>query len=90
MFGNAQITLTQIANGWLVILPYVEPDYDNEYEIRKQMRIALDESQKDPLLSELMDEPPTHKKKSIFDLKQSRTHFFTTFLNALEFLNTIK
>lgn len=102
MFGEATITLNQIANGWLVNLPYqpeIQPSVDeilgfNEQAVRKFTSIQMDELNKDHVLERLKGEEdpqkfeiPKPKPQPLNTLKNDRLHFFKTYKEALKFID---
>lgn len=105
MFEHNTIQISQIANGWLVTMPYVPEAYAvptvmgvPEEDIRKAMRIQLEESQRDPLLGNLQrDKEPDVEAQfeamlqrqappKLIDLKNKQQHFFHNFNDALKFI----
>ena len=66
MFENNTITISQIKNGFLVTLPYIPEEHDEEAFVRRLTRASLEEQSKDPELAKLMAEQFTLKHSQSF------------------------
>lgn len=97
-YSEIQITIEQIANGWMVILPF-QPVMDNgnfeEDMIRRQAKIFKEElHDTDPVLSRIKEEqyalsgnPEPANSMPLKDMKNDRIYMFKELDEALTFLS---
>jgi len=96
MFQKQPITISQVSNGWIVVLPrsyqHPVPVVSND-QIRLMARTMMDEAEKDPLLSEIKaDSEPAElnisEETEEFEMdKENNIHIFKTFPEVISFLN---
>lgn len=95
MFQQNQITITQVANGWMVVLPYrqtvLASPFDEEAHIRRQARIMRDEFEEDYFLKDIQDkaavaELPKFKEIPLKELKEKNISVFKTFAEVMDYL----
>ena len=95
MYSAQDITIRQVSNGWMVVIP-IQPEPINYAEIiRAQARVVKDEMNGDDLLKQLqsksMDEPVEDifaSPSSLSDLKDESISIFKTFDEVLAFLKS--
>ncbi len=99
MFTHNQITITQVNNGWMVVLPIIgghfgSPSFmyeTDEASLRRSARIMRDEMHGDPVLRDIQDQDmdiPTPKQPKLSDIKDKNISIFKTFEEVLEFLKS--
>lgn len=102
MFSENEIRISQIANGWQVILPHrpmraiasLDGPFRSEMAIRREARIMKDEMLGDALLDKLTGnghevpeiQEPQFEKLPWTELKNQSIYTFKTFTEVLAFL----
>lgn len=87
MYDHTTISISQIANGFLVRLPYIEKPYDQEAEVIRLTRLSKKVAEEDTLLAELQEQNKQQPKQpGVLDLKDDRVQYCKDFKAVLALL----
>lgn len=91
MYDQSTISISQIANGFLVTLPYMFEEPDQIELVKTLTRVQRDVLEEDKVLQEIQGNTTEPKKKpSVLDLKNDRVHYCKNYKAVLALLATLE
>jgi hypothetical protein len=84
MYNESQITITPVANGYVVVIPRLEPDMIKQ--IMPALRDMQKEMESDPLISELQKKAENDEQPSAEITRDIYTYVFFRFKDVIDFL----